>query len=145
VGSISSVNPGTAELLQTLSNLGSPVMSSPAMVSALESAPPGDIVQLSMATTQMEGMDAMFGNPDSSNTAADPTLAGLESDPFSQAADTNSTATQTADQQLFSTLAANAVPAQPVSSQTSSASDTQPLLDPTAAAGLSGSIFDVFG
>lgn len=61
MGSISSVNPGVADLIQTLTSVSSPVMSSPTVVSALESAPTADIVQLSSSANQLEGIDAMFG------------------------------------------------------------------------------------
>jgi hypothetical protein len=57
----SSLNPGVSELLQTLSNVNSPVMSSPAVVTALEKAPEKDIVQLSSEALQLQSVDAMFG------------------------------------------------------------------------------------
>jgi len=59
-----SINPGVSELLQTLSSLNSPALSSPAVVSALEKAPPSDIVQLSAAAAELAGVDAMFGVSD---------------------------------------------------------------------------------
>lgn len=61
MGSVPAVNAGLSDLLQTLSNVNSPVLSSKAAVSALESAPPSDIVQLSEAAIQLEGVDAIFG------------------------------------------------------------------------------------
>jgi hypothetical protein len=61
MASVSSVNPGLSDLLQNLANLDSPVVSSPAAVAALEKAPPADIVQLSEAAMQLEGLDEMFG------------------------------------------------------------------------------------
>ncbi len=71
------INPGVSDLLQTLSNLNSPVLSSPAVVSALEKASPSDIVQLSAEATQLEGVDAMFGITDGSDDSG----AGLTSAP----------------------------------------------------------------
>jgi len=61
MGSVSSTNPGLTNLLQTLSNLNSPVLSSPAVTSALKKASPVDIVQLSVAANQLQSVDAMFG------------------------------------------------------------------------------------
>ncbi len=61
MASVSSINPGLADLLQTLANIQSPVVSSPAAVSALEKASPTDLVQLSEAALQLEGLDEMFG------------------------------------------------------------------------------------
>jgi hypothetical protein len=68
MGSVSTINPGVASLLQTLSNV-SPALSSPAVQSALENASPQDVVQLSEAATQLESVDAMFGVPSNSSTA----------------------------------------------------------------------------
>jgi hypothetical protein len=62
MGSASTINPGIASLLQTLSNV-SPALSSPAVQSALENASPQDVVHLSEAATQLESVDAMFGVP----------------------------------------------------------------------------------
>jgi hypothetical protein len=61
MASVASINPGLADLLQTLANIDSPVVSSPAAVSALEKASPTDLVQLSEAAMQLQGLDAMFG------------------------------------------------------------------------------------
>jgi hypothetical protein len=140
MGSVSSINPATAELLQTLSNLGSPVASSPAAVSALENAPPADIVQLSVATTQLEGMEAMFGTSDGAN-------ASLQTDPLGGLLDPASPSSETtADTSLFSMLASTATPpGQFANSQTAQAAETQALLDPVSAGSPSGSLFDVFG
>jgi hypothetical protein len=77
MGSVSSVNPGVADLLQTLSSLNSPVLSSPAVTSALEKAPATDIVQLSMAATQLANVDAMFGISDGSTSGASSPFANL--------------------------------------------------------------------
>jgi hypothetical protein len=74
MGSVSSSpNQGVADLLQTLSNVNSPILNSPAAVKALESAPPSDIVQLSREATQLEGVDTLFGisSPSSSSSSVD--------------------------------------------------------------------------
>ena len=69
MGSVSSVNPGLVNLFQTLSAVGSPVMSSQADMNALEKAPPTDIVELSAMASQLEAVDAMFGiTPQTSTT-----------------------------------------------------------------------------
>jgi hypothetical protein len=94
MGSVSSVNPGLTSLLQTLSNVNSPVLSSPAVVSALEAAPAADIVQLSDAATQLEGMDELFGisSGSASSSGADLSsiLANLEAQPPSSAGSASS-------------------------------------------------------
>jgi hypothetical protein len=69
MGSVSSTNPGIAALFQTLSGLSSPLMSSQGTVSALESASPSDIVALSDAATQLQGVSELFGLPGGSNTS----------------------------------------------------------------------------
>jgi hypothetical protein len=79
MGSVSSVNPGLAGLLQTLTNLDSPVMTSPTVVSALEKASPTDIVQLSAAAAQLQDVDAIFGFSNGSNADTNDPLASLES------------------------------------------------------------------
>ena len=78
MGSVSSVNTGVADLLQTLTKLNSPVMSSKTAVSALEKAPTADIVQLSAAANQLQSVDAMFGISTTPNTDMSSTLAALE-------------------------------------------------------------------
>jgi len=76
MGSVSSsLNPGVADLLQTLSNVNSPILNSQTAVKALESAPPSDIVQLSAEATQLEGVDALFGISSPSSSSVD-TLFG---------------------------------------------------------------------
>jgi hypothetical protein len=61
MGSVSSPNPAITNLLQTISSAQSPVLSSPAVISSLENAPPADIIQISTAATQLAGIDAEFG------------------------------------------------------------------------------------
>src|SRR5580658_10275298 len=72
----SSLNPGVADLLQTLSNVGSPALNSPAVLKALESAPASDIVQLSTEATQLQSVDALFGI--SATTPTSPMSSVLE-------------------------------------------------------------------
>jgi hypothetical protein len=78
MGSVSStLNPGVADLLQSLANVNSPVMNSPAVVSALEKAPASDIVQLSAEATQLQGVDALFGISGTSATSNTDALFGI--------------------------------------------------------------------
>jgi hypothetical protein len=80
MGSVSSsLNPGVANLLQTLTNINSPVASSPTLASALQKAPASDIVQLSAEATQLESVDALFAisSPTTSNVTNMDTLFGL--------------------------------------------------------------------
>ena len=89
MGSVSSsLNPGVADLLQSLTNVNSPVASSPTLVSALEKAPASDIVQLSAEATQLESVDALFGisSPTASSVSNMDTLFGL---PAQSASSTN--------------------------------------------------------
>lgn len=44
------------------------------MQAALQKASPSDIVQLSAEATQLEGLDALFGQPDSSGTSSSDSL-----------------------------------------------------------------------
>jgi len=120
MGSVSSVSPGITDLLQTFSNVEPSVLSSPGVVAALEKAPAADVVQLSLAATQLEGIDAMFGlsNGSSSGSSSDMTslLASLEpaitgsaapatansgSSPAASASSTATTADQIASARTF--------------------------------------------
>jgi hypothetical protein len=138
MGSVSSVNPGLAGLLQTLTNLDSPVMTSPAVVSALEKASPTDIVQLSTAAAQLEDVDAIFGVSNSSSTDASDPLASLEN--------------------LLNGSGTSAVPGTATASSTASPADqiagyqaslqseeTQALFGTGATGSLSDSLFNVIG
>ena len=60
MGSVSS-SAGVASLLQILSASGSPVVSSPALMSDLENASPEDIIQISISAIQLQGMDTLLG------------------------------------------------------------------------------------
>jgi hypothetical protein len=79
VSTVSSTNTIVANLLQTLSNAGSPVASSPALVSALDKSSPADIVKLSTDAAQLESVDAIFGISGGSSTATSTPLSNLES------------------------------------------------------------------
>lgn len=137
MGSVSSVNPGVANLLQTLSNVNSPVMNSPAVVSALQSAPTSDIVQLSEEATQLQGMDEMFGISTGSGTNdMSSTLAGLGNS-LTGSAETASNG------QPASTLLSNATPAEQLANYQAvlQGAETQGLFGIGTNVGLSGSSF----
>ncbi|HYW46397.1 MAG TPA: hypothetical protein VE959_26250 [Bryobacteraceae bacterium] len=129
MSSVSSVNPALANLLQTLSNIGSPVLSSTAVVSALEKAPAGDIVQLSTAAMQLENVDAMFGISDSSSTDTSSSLMNLPNLPSGSSTDSTASATD----QLANYQA------------TLQAAETQGLLGTGSTASQPSSLFDVTG
>jgi hypothetical protein len=77
----SSLNPGVANLFQSLTNVNSPVMNSPAVMSALEKAPASDIVQLSAEATQLQSVDALFGISSASAPTSTETLFGITPTP----------------------------------------------------------------
>ena len=139
MGSVSSTNPGLENLLQTLSNLNSPVLSSPATLSALQKAPAADIVQLSVAATQLQGVDAMFGISDGSNAGPSSILANLEdlatgsTGAASTAAGANGQSTASSAEQLanYQTVLQSA--------------EIQSLFGSGTTSGLSNSLFDLTG
>jgi hypothetical protein len=123
MGSVSNMNPGVSDLLQTLTNLNSPVLSSQPVVNALENAPPADIVQLSMAATQLESVNAMFGIAATPSAGMDTgiggTLGALEgaggssvlaaASPLDQNANAQAVLQAELSQGLFGTGASNGV------------------------------------
>jgi hypothetical protein len=92
---------GLADLMQALSNAGSPLastLSSPAVQSALENASPADIVKLSDQALALQETDTLFGISDSTTGSAttdgsnllaalDSTLYGAQ--PTTQSTNTN--------------------------------------------------------
>ncbi|MGB6946296.1 MAG: hypothetical protein WBE37_28120 [Bryobacteraceae bacterium] len=88
---LASTNNGLSDLLQTLTNENSPLLStlsSPNIQAALENAPASDIVEISDQAQQLQATDALFGI---SNTSTSPTdslfsaLASVGSDATSSA------------------------------------------------------------
>ena len=110
MSTVSSVNPGVADVLQTLSNLNSPIASSQSVVNALEKASPADIVQLSNAATQLQNVDVLFGVPaptSTSNTDINNLLSTvLNPSGTTTSASTPSTSTPGTADQLLSSQAA---------------------------------------
>jgi hypothetical protein len=95
MGSVSS--PAITNLLQTISSAQSPVLSSPAVISSLENAPPADIIQISTAATQMAGIDAEFGITPTPTDTADTDLSNVLS-ALAPSQTTGSTSATTAQQ-----------------------------------------------
>jgi hypothetical protein len=77
LGTTSSINPALVNLLQNLSNAGSPLLSSSTAMAALQKAPASDIVQLSAEATQLEALQAILGQADASANAGPPTPESL--------------------------------------------------------------------
>jgi hypothetical protein len=94
MGTVASTNAGLTDVLQTLSSVGSPLMSTlstPALQSALQNASTSDIVKLSDAALQLENTEELFGT---SNSSPANLLSTLESS--TPASGTSSTAEQLA-------------------------------------------------
>src|SRR5580658_6986910 len=103
MSAVTSVNPGIANLSQLLSSTGSAsissALSSPTVQSALNNAPPADLVQLSQQAVQLQEASGLFGSSDSSDTAATPQtllLQALNSAITGSAATGSTTSTSTA-------------------------------------------------
>jgi hypothetical protein len=90
----SSLNPGVADMLKSLSNVNSPALNSPAVINALEKAPTSDIVQLSTEAIQLQSVDALFGisttTPTSTMSSLLESLAGNSTTPTSSSSPANS-------------------------------------------------------
>jgi hypothetical protein len=71
VSSISSTSPVITNLLQTLSNAGSTLAQTPAVLSALEKASPTDIAELSESADRLAEESAIFGEPTVPTSASD--------------------------------------------------------------------------
>ena len=76
MGTVAAANPGVADLLQIVSNAGSPslssALSSSNLQSALQAASPADIVQLSSQALQLQVTNALFANPSQTNELFSP-------------------------------------------------------------------------
>src|ERR1700733_692407 len=78
--SAGSTNNGLQDLLQTLTNENSPLLStlsSPNIQSALENAPPGDIVEISEQAQQLQSVDALFGISNTASSSTDSLFSAL--------------------------------------------------------------------
>ena len=82
MGSVASTNNGLSDLLQTLTNENSPLLSTlstPAVETALENAPAGDIAEISDQALQLQATDALFGISNPSSSSADSLFSALAS------------------------------------------------------------------
>jgi hypothetical protein len=157
MGSVSStLNPGVADLLQTLTNVNSPVVNSPAVVSALEKAPASDIVQLSEEATQLQGMDTLFGMSNNTPTSNMSTLfeslegssgSTLGTSIFGTPTTGTSTAGTSATSTSASSLLANASPADQAANAQAALESvlSQGLFGTGISNSLTGTIFSTLG
>jgi len=136
----SSLNPGVSELLQTLSNVNSPVMSSPAVVSALEKAPERDIVQLSTEALQLQSVETMFGISNGSSGSGSDMSSLLER----LASSASASGTAAANSQAAPGVLASASAADRLSNYQAAlqASVSQGMFGTASSDGLIGSLFN---
>jgi hypothetical protein len=142
MGTVASVNPGVADLLQILSNSGSSslssTLSSSRIQSALQDSSPGDLVQLSDQALQLQVASGLFGSLDP------PQTAGL----FSTAANPSSSATL---DNLLASLSSSSPGSTPLADQLAiyrgelQAEQTQALLGTGTTDGTSGTLLNVLG
>jgi hypothetical protein len=112
MGSIASVNPGVADVLQTLSGVATGALSSALSTSsvqaALQAGPASDVVQLSQLAQQLVEANGLFGNSATSPTATDPATLLLQAVTSSLTGSTTpatpSTSTSSEQQALVSAL-----------------------------------------
>ena len=148
MSSISSINPGLENLLQTLSKVDSPVLSNSNVVTALEKASPDDVVQLNAAANQLETVDALFGV--SVGSSGSPTsdlnsiLADLE--PSTNGTESSSTSPDsTAGSQSSSPASSTALSTSQVMQAEMQAAEAAELFDPQSNTGSAGSLLDIIG
>jgi hypothetical protein len=136
MGSVASTNAGLSDLLQTLGNDNSPLLStlsSPTVEAALQSAPAGDIAQISDQALQLQLADSIFGDSSTSSTPADSIFSALASSDSDATASSNSTSSASS---LADQLAAY--------QQSSQLQETQTLLGITQPTTTPNSQFDLF-
>jgi hypothetical protein len=109
------------------------------VTSALQKAPAADIVQLSVAATQLEGVDAMFGISDGSSTPTSNTFTNLED---LAAGSTGAASTATAAGGQSTASSAEQLANYQADLQ---AAETQSLFGTGTNSGLSNSLFDFTG
>jgi hypothetical protein len=76
----SSSNNGLSDLMQTLTNENSPLLStlsSPSIQAALASAPTSDIVEISEAAQQLQSVDSLFGVSNTASSSDDSLFSAL--------------------------------------------------------------------
>src|SRR5580658_1482412 len=104
MGSVASTNSGLSDLLQTLSNENSPLLStltSPTVEAALQNAPASDIAEISEQAQQLQIADAIFGESSPSSTPSDSLFSELTSaDSSATAGSSSSTSAASLAEQL---------------------------------------------
>ena len=147
MSSISSINPGLENLLQTLSNVDSPVLSNSKVVTALEQASPEDVVQLNAAATQLETVDALFGisvgSSESPTSDLSSILANLE--PSTNGAESSSTSPDSTAGAQSSSPASTALSTSQVMQAEIQAAEATELFDPQSNTGSTGSLLNIIG
>jgi len=148
MSSISSINPGLENLLQTLSKVDSPVLSNSNVVAALEKASPDDVVRLNAAATQLETVDALFGISAGSSGSSTSDLSSILADlePSTNGTESSSTSPDlTAGAQSSSPAASTVLSTDQVMQAEIQAADAAELIDPQSNTGLTGSLLDILG
>lgn len=140
MGTVSSTNPGLANLLQTLSNVDSPLLSSQSTLSAIENSSPADIVKLSDAATQLQEVGAIFG--DGSQTTPESLFNG--SSTFSALEDAlTSPSTSTTSSTSGATNPAIPTSQLPAYESSLQSAEADALLDPGPTSSSASSLFNV--
>jgi hypothetical protein len=140
--SSSSINPGVSNLMQMLSSIDSPVLSSQTAVTALEQAPSADIVQLSNDAMQVENLDALFGFSNSPSSSPSSALASLAS---SAAESGSASSTASAGGSTAAGSTAGSTAAETASYQADLQSEITAGLFSGYTAGTTGTLFDALG
>jgi hypothetical protein len=143
MGSVSSTNPGVANLLQMLQNGGSPVLASSRVTDALQNAPANDVVQLSMSAIQSQNMGALFGVTGGATTNG----AALENLLTGATANANPTGNTTGNGVLSTAELAAAAPADQTAYYQSAAqaSQTEGMMNAGIFSNKSGSLINIVG
>lgn len=142
MGSVASTNSGLSDLLQTLSNENSPLLSTlstPTVEAALQNAPARDIAEISEEAQQLQIADAIFGDSSASTSGA---ASGTPSDSlFSELTSADSSATAGSSS---STSAASLVEQLAAYQSNSQIQEAQTLLGISPPTTTPNSQFDVF-
>ena len=143
MGSVSSANPGVANLLQMLQAGGSTLLTSSRVTSALQNAPASDVVQLSMNTVKSQNMDALFGVTGGATTNG----ATLENLLTGATGTANTTQDTTGNGVLSTAELAAAAPADQVAYYQSAAqaAQSQGMMNAGIFSNTSGSLINVVG
>ena len=143
MGSVSSTNPGVANLLQMLQNSGSPVLASSRVTDALQNASASDIVQLSTSAIQSQNVQALFGITGGATTNG----ASLENLLTGATGATNTTQSTTGNGVLSAAELAAAAPADQTAYYQSAAQalQTQGMLSAGIFGNQSGSLINIVG